>query len=363
ILAHPDRPEDFLEEYGGAFGRPRATPPSRATRRRLAIAVSALGILLVLQLALGSRDLLAARIPAMRPLLSALAASLGLGSEQPRLAGKLPIESCELAGAGPAGVYRMDAVLRNRASHPVQWPAIELTLTDAFGGVVASKVLLPRDYHVGDRLEKGFPGNAEESVSLEIAIDEVVTSGYRAILFYPVAVPEQALSASRNPAAADTRRILVSGSVAYDTIMVFDGRFEDHILPDRAHVLNVSFLTPRLKREYGGCAANIAYNLRGLGGEPVILAAVGHDAVEYVERLRSMGIDTGAILVEESHYTAQAFITTDLADNQINAFHPGAMSIAHRVRVDSALPACWGIVGPNGKQAMIEHAEGFADAG
>jgi len=171
------------------------------------------------------------------------------------------------------------------------------------------------------------------------------------------------LSASRNPAAADTRRILVSGSVAYDTIMVFDGRFEDHILPDRAHVLNVSFLTPRLKREYGGCAANIAYNLRGLGGEPVILAAVGHDAVEYVERLRSLGIDTGAILVEESHYTAQAFITTDLADNQITAFHPGAMSIAHRVRVDSALPACWGIVGPNGKQAMIEHAEGFADAG
>lgn len=185
ILAHPDRPEDFLEEYGGAFGRPRATPPSRATRRRLAIAVGALGILLVLQLAIGSRDLLAARIPAMRPLLSALGAPLGLGIELPRLPGKLTIESFELAGAGPAGVYRMDAVLRNRASHPVQWPAIELTLTDAFGGVVASKVLLPRDYHVGDRLEKGFPGNAEESVSLEIAIDEVVPSGYRAILFYP----------------------------------------------------------------------------------------------------------------------------------------------------------------------------------
>ncbi len=160
-----------------------------------------------------------------------------------------------------------------------------------------------------------------------------------------------------------TRRVLVSGSVAYDTIMVFDGRFEDHILPDRAHVLNVSFLTPRLKREYGGCAANIAYNLRGLGGEPVILAAVGHDAVEYVERLAAHGIDTGAMRVDEAHYTAQAFITTDLADNQITAFHPGAMSIAHLVRVDSALPACWGIVGPNGKQAMIDHARGLADAG
>src|SRR5690606_28466888 len=171
------------------------------------------------------------------------------------------------------------------------------------------------------------------------------------------------LSASRNPAAADTRRILVSGSVAYDTIMVFDGRFEDHILPDRAHVLNVSFLTPRLKREYGGCAANIAYNLRGLGGEPVILAAVGHDAAEYVERLAANGIDTRAIRVDGAHYTAQAFITTDLADNQINAFHPGAMSVAHRVGVDAALPACWGIVGPNGKQAMIDHARGLADAG
>ena len=166
-----------------------------------------------------------------------------------------------------------------------------------------------------------------------------------------------------SPAPAEgTRRILVSGSVAYDTIMVFEGRFEDHILPDRAHVLNVSFLTPRLKREYGGCAANIAYNLRGLGGEPVILAAVGHDAGEYVEHLRSLGIDTSAIRIDESHYTAQAFITTDLADNQINAFHPGAMSVAHLVRVDSALPACWGIVGPNGKQAMIEHAEGLAAA-
>ncbi len=163
--------------------------------------------------------------------------------------------------------------------------------------------------------------------------------------------------------APDTRRILISGSVAYDTIMVFDGRFGDHILPERTHIINLSFLTPRLKREYGGCAANIAYNLQGLGGEPVILAAVGHDGVEYVERLAASGIDTSAIRVDAEYYTAQAFITTDLADNQITAFHPGAMSIAHQVRVDTALPACWGIVGPNGKQAMIDHARGMADAG
>src|SRR5690606_3270702 len=101
----------------------------------------------------------------------------------------------------------------------------------------------------------------------------------------------------------------------------------------------------------------------GLGGEPVILAAVGHDAAEYVERLRAMGIDTSAIRVEESHYTAQAFITTDLADNQINAFHPGAMSVAHRVSVASALPACRGIVGPTCRQAMMCAARGLAAAG
>lgn len=185
ILAQPGRPEEFIDDFGGAFARPRAGATSPAARRRLAIAVAALGVLLALQLALGSRDLLAARIPAVRPILSALGAPLGLSIELPRLPGKLTIESFELAGAGPAGVYKLDAVLRNRASHPVQWPAIELTLTDAFGGVVASKVLLPSDYQAGGRLEEGFPGNAEESVFLEIAIDEVVPSGYRAILFYP----------------------------------------------------------------------------------------------------------------------------------------------------------------------------------
>src|SRR5690606_34155398 len=170
IVAHPDRPEEFVDELGGAFAPRRVRSTSRASQRRLAIAVGALGILLVLQLALGSRDLLAARVPAMRPLLSTLGAPLGLEIELPRLPGKLTIESFELAGAGSPGIYRLEALLRNRASHPVQWPAIELTLTDAFGGVVASKVLLPREYHVGGPGEDGFPGNSEESVSLEIAI-------------------------------------------------------------------------------------------------------------------------------------------------------------------------------------------------
>lgn len=157
-------------------------------------------------------------------------------------------------------------------------------------------------------------------------------------------------------------RVLISGSVAYDTIMVFDGYFKDHILPDRVHMLNVSFLAPSLKREFGGCAANIAYNMALLGGRPAILAAVGRDGADYVKRLASLGIDTGSVLQVDDQYSAQAFITTDLADNQITAFHPGAMGSAHRVGVGAA-PAAWGIVAPNGKEAMLRHAREFAERG
>ena len=116
-------------------------------------------------------------------------------------------------------------------------------------------------------------------------------------------------------ARARTARILVSGSVAFDTIMVFDGYFKDHILPDQVHMLNVSFLTPRLKREFGGCAANIAFNLVGLGSEATILATIGHDGDGYLARLTDMKIDTSAIQRIDHEFTAQAFITTDLADN------------------------------------------------
>lgn len=158
-----------------------------------------------------------------------------------------------------------------------------------------------------------------------------------------------------------TTRVLISGSVAYDTIMVFDGHFKDHILPDRVHMLNVSFLAPTLKREFGGCAANIAYTLKGLGGQPVVLAAVGRDGGDYVDRLAALGIDTTSVLRCEDLYTAQCFITTDLADNQITAFHPGAMSRAHEVAARG--PAAWGIVAPNGKDAMLRHAREYREAG
>jgi len=158
-----------------------------------------------------------------------------------------------------------------------------------------------------------------------------------------------------------SKRVLISGSVAYDTIMVFDGHFKDHILPDRVHMLNVCFLTPRLTRQFGGCAANIAYTLRALGGSPTVLAAVGKDGGDYIARLQSLDIDTSSILSCDDLFTAQAFITTDLADNQITAFHPGAMARAHEVA--TVLPSAWGIVAPNGKDAMLRHASELTQAG
>lgn len=158
-----------------------------------------------------------------------------------------------------------------------------------------------------------------------------------------------------------TARVLISGSMAYDTIMVFDGHFKDHILPDQVRMLNVSFLAPTLRREFGGCAANIAYTLQGLGGQPTVLATVGKDGADYVQRLADLGIDTSHILLCPDHFTAQAFITTDLSDNQISAFHPGAMSRADEV--DAPTTAAWGIVAPNGKSAMLRHAREFSAAG
>lgn len=156
-------------------------------------------------------------------------------------------------------------------------------------------------------------------------------------------------------------RVMISGSVAYDTIMVFEGQFKDHILPDRVHMINVSFFAPTLKREFGGCAANIAYNLKGLGGEPVVLAAVGRDGQDYMDRFASLGIDHSRVLQVDGHYTAQAFITTDLSDNQISAFHPGAMARAHEVSASGDQTVTWGIVAPNSKEAMLRHAAEFAD--
>jgi len=164
--------------------------------------------------------------------------------------------------------------------------------------------------------------------------------------------------------SAQRRRALVCGSVAYDTILVFQDRFKAHILPDKLHILNVAFLVPEMRREFGGCAANIAYSLRLLGDDGVPMAAVGHDFGPYAERFRANGIPLEYIEVVPDAFTAQAYITTDLDDNQITAFHPGAMQFAHRMKVsDVAGPIALGIVSPDGRQAMIEHAAQFAAAG
>ncbi|MCX7896829.1 MAG: carbohydrate kinase family protein [Rhodocyclaceae bacterium] len=154
-------------------------------------------------------------------------------------------------------------------------------------------------------------------------------------------------------------RTLICGSLAYDTIMVFHDRFKNHILPDQIHILNVAFLVPDMRREYGGCAGNIAYNLKLLGGEPVIMATVGDDGDLYLQRLKKLGIGLEHVRQIPGAYTAQAFITTDLDDNQITAFHPGAMQSSHYNRVLDAKDIALGIVAPDGREGMLQHARDF----
>ncbi|OZA30994.1 MAG: carbohydrate kinase family protein [Hydrogenophilales bacterium 17-61-9] len=158
-------------------------------------------------------------------------------------------------------------------------------------------------------------------------------------------------------------RTLICGSLAFDSIMVFQDHFKHHILPDKIHMLNVSFLVPEMRREFGGCAGNIAYNLKLLGGEPVIMATVGEDFGVYAERLDALGISRESIRNMPGSYTAQAFITTDLADNQITAFHPGAMFFSHENDASQARDIGLGIVSPDGRDGMLNHCRQFHAAG
>ncbi|PWT74302.1 MAG: carbohydrate kinase family protein [Proteobacteria bacterium] len=158
-------------------------------------------------------------------------------------------------------------------------------------------------------------------------------------------------------------RTLICGSIAYDTIMVFRDRFKNHILPDQIHILNVSFLVPDMRREFGGCAGNIAYNLRLLGGAPLIMATVGEDYQPYAYRLDRLKIPQTHVRPVKDTFTAQAFITTDLDDNQITAFHPGAMNFSHLNRVTDAQDVELGIVAPDGREGMLNHAREFNRAG
>ncbi len=155
---------------------------------------------------------------------------------------------------------------------------------------------------------------------------------------------------------------LICGSMAYDTIMVFHDHFKNHILPDKVHMLNVAFLVPEMRREFGGCAGNIAYNLKAIGGEPMIMATVGDDFGVYRGRLESLNISQAHIRHIPNSFTAQAFITTDLDDNQITAFHPGAMSQSHENKVSDVAKVSLGIVAPDGRDGMLQHAQQFRDA-
>lgn len=156
---------------------------------------------------------------------------------------------------------------------------------------------------------------------------------------------------------------LICGSIAYDTIMVFRDQFKNHILPDKLHILNVAFLVPDMRREFGGCAGNIAYNLKMLGGDPLIMATVGDDHAPYSARLDQLGLARTHVTHAAGSFTAQAFITTDLDDNQITAFHPGAMNFSHRNHVPDAKGVTLGIVAPDGRDGMLQHAREFRDAG
>ncbi|MDO9004201.1 MAG: carbohydrate kinase family protein [Aquabacterium sp.] len=156
--------------------------------------------------------------------------------------------------------------------------------------------------------------------------------------------------------------VLICGSLAFDTISTFDGRFAQQILPDQLHILNVSFLVPTLKREFGGVAGNIAYGLHQLGGEPLVMAALGVDGAPYRERMQQWGISLEHVLTVTDSHTAQAIIITDKDNNQITAFHPGAMQYAAQLKITADPKVQLAIIGPDGRDAMIQHAEQLAAA-
>jgi adenosine kinase len=156
---------------------------------------------------------------------------------------------------------------------------------------------------------------------------------------------------------------LICGSLAFDTIATFPGRFAQQILPEQIHILNVSFLVPTLRREFGGCAGNIAYTLKALGGEPVVMAALGSDGTGYLERMHGLGIDTRHVLTVAESYTAQANIITDEDNNQITAFHPGAMQFADRIEMPVRDDLKLALIGPDGRDAMLRRARDFSAAG
>lgn len=160
-----------------------------------------------------------------------------------------------------------------------------------------------------------------------------------------------------------SQKVLVCGSIAFDTIAVFEGHFSEHLLADNLKSLSVSFFVPSLRKEYGGCAGNIAYNLRLLNGQPIPVGTVGQDADDYLQYMQNLQIDTSLVKVLNNAYTAQCYITTDLDNNQIASFHPGAMLRSAENTINSETQATWAIVAPDSKDAMFAHAQRLTDLG
>ncbi len=350
---------------------------TRAPRAGFSIVFGGGTLLLVLlataQLAVVFRSEALTRWPATRPALVLVCQAFGCTLGWPTQPDQLAVIGSELQAIPGTDVLELTAVIRNRAGFTQALPALEVTLSDhakppsGAQGLHAGRLPVGgaraefpyrrgpgcRCRHDDSRFLRDTrrPGGGIPRLPL-LYIDSLSAPG-----------PERARGGPVRSTHNDLMRTLICGSIAYDTVMVFQGRFADHILPDQVHILNVSFLVPEMKREFGGCAGNIAYSLKCLGGEPVPMATVGDDAGPYLDRLDVLDIDRRHVAQVSGSYTAQAFITTDLNDNQLTAFHPGAMAQSHLNSVPADGGIELGIVAPDGRDGMQQHAQQFAEHG
>jgi hypothetical protein len=249
--------------------------------------------------------------------------------------------------------YSLNTLLRNQGSLVQAWPSIELELTDANDKPVLRRVFGPADYLPPDvSAAAGFAARSEQPVRLNFALTELkaVRLPHHRLLSLLFTLQDLTM----------TKTALICGSIAFDKIMQYHGRFGETLLADQLHRVNVSFLVPTLRTEFGGCAVNIAYNLKMLGGDPLIMGTIGQDGGDYLERIRKQGLATNAIRPSDA-YTAQCFVTADLDNNQINAFHPGAMQFSHENNLADYLPLRVAIISPDGRDGMIKHARDCAE--
>ena len=331
-------------------------------RRPWVRAVLGVALLLLIVAAAGQvawpmRDTLAARWPVTRPAWDWLCEQADCRIEAPRAIASLALDGSSLTRTDTEHVLLFSADLHNRADHEVRMPSFDVTFMDLNGEIVARKVLTPEQIGIH---QAALPAEGELHVHARLQVGSLAGQRLPGRPVLSLSARRARLSSIRlrkRPMAS-----LVCGSLAFDTITVFPGKFADQILPEQLHILNVSFLVPTLRREFGGCAGNIAYTLKLLGGEPVVLAALGNDGASYLEHLKTLGISTDSVYVAQDNYTAQAIIITDAANNQITAFHPGAMMQAHEAGLPARGDIKLAIIGPDGRDAMIRRAADLAAA-